>query len=146
VRLRYGARLARKLGLPLLVTGGKPYGGRLAEGRTMAAALEDDFKTPARWIEEESNTTAENAARAFSILRPEGRTRIALVTSAWHMRRAELAFAKAGFDVVPAPTGYASRGEPRFLDWVPSASGLYATRTALWELLGVLWYRLTGRA
>jgi uncharacterized SAM-binding protein YcdF (DUF218 family) len=146
VRLRYGARLARKLGLPLLVAGGKPYGGRLSEGRTMAAALEEDFKTPARWMEEESTTTAENAAHAFAILRPEERTRIALVTSAWHMRRAKLAFAKAGFDVVPAPTGYASRGELRLLDWIPSAAGLYATRTALWELLGMAWYRLTGAA
>jgi uncharacterized SAM-binding protein YcdF (DUF218 family) len=110
----------------------------------MAAALEEDFRTPARWIEEQSNTTAENAARAFAILRPEGRVRIALVTSAWHMRRAELAFRKAGFDVVPAPTGYSSRAEARFLDWIPSASGLYATRTALWEWLGMAWYRLTG--
>src|SRR5262249_12371047 len=94
-RLRYGAHLSRKLRLPLLVAGGKPYGGHLSEGRTMAAALEEDFRTPARWIEEESSTTAENAAHAFAILSPEGRTRIALVTSAWHMRRAELAFRKA---------------------------------------------------
>lgn len=146
VRLRYGAHLARKLDLPLLVAGGKPYGGRLSEGRTMAAALEEDFKTPARWVEERSSTTAENAENAYALLKPEGRTRIALVTSAWHMRRARLAFAKAGFDVVPAPTGYASRGETRLLDWIPSASGLYATRTALWEWLGIAWYRLTGAA
>jgi uncharacterized SAM-binding protein YcdF (DUF218 family) len=144
VRLRYGARLARRLDLPLLVAGGKPYGGARSEGRAMAAALAEDFKTPARWIEEQSSTTAENAARSFAILRPEGRIRIALVTSAWHMRRAQLVFAKAGFDVVAAPTGYASRGEARALDWIPSASGLYATRTALWEWLGIAWYRLNG--
>lgn len=146
VRLRYAARLARRLDLPILVTGGMPYGGRQSEGRAMARALETDFKTPARWVEEQSTTTAENAVRALALLRPEGRTRIALVTSAWHMRRAQLAFAKAGFDVVPAPTGYASRGESRALDWIPSASGLYTTRTALWEWLGIAWYRLTGAA
>jgi uncharacterized SAM-binding protein YcdF (DUF218 family) len=147
VRLRYGARLSRKLGLPLLVAGGKPYGGAQSEGRSMAQALETDFRTPARWIEERSSRTAENATEAYALLKPEGRTRIALVTSAWHMKRSRLAFAKAGFDVVPAPTGYASRGEARrLLDWIPSAEGLYATRTALWEWLGIAWYRLTGAA
>ena len=146
VRLRYAARLARRLNLPILVTGGMPYGGGQSEGRAMAEVLETDFRTPARWIEEQSARTAENASRAFAMLRPEGRTRIALVTSAWHMRRAERAFAKAGFEVVPAPTGYMSRGETQILDWIPSSGGLSATRAALWELLGMAWYRLLGLA
>jgi uncharacterized SAM-binding protein YcdF (DUF218 family) len=143
-RVRYGARLARKTGLPLLVAGGKPYGGRLSEGDTMARALGEDFGTPARWIEGESRTTAENAARAFAILQPEARTRVLLVTSASHMRRAELTFRKAGFDVVAVPTAFASRGETHLVDWLPSAGGLGATRTALWEIFGVVWYRLRG--
>jgi uncharacterized SAM-binding protein YcdF (DUF218 family) len=145
-RVRYGARLARKTGLPLLVAGGKPYGGVLSEGQTMADALEEDFRVPARWIEGASNTTAENATRAFAVLQPEARTRIVLVTSASHMRRAELTFRKAGFEVTAAPTAYASRGETYVVDWLPSVSGLAATRTALWEMLGTLWYRLTGAA
>jgi uncharacterized SAM-binding protein YcdF (DUF218 family) len=144
VRLRYGARLARKTGLPLLVAGGKPYGGKLSEGDTMARVLQEDFGTPARWIEGESNTTAENATRAFAMLRPESRTRIVLVTSASHMRRAQLTFGKAGFDVIAAPTGFASRGERHLVDWLPSAGGLGATRAALWEIAGIAWYRLKG--
>jgi uncharacterized SAM-binding protein YcdF (DUF218 family) len=145
-RLRYGARLARKTGLPLLVAGGKPYGGTLSEGETMADALEDGFNVPARWIEGTSNTTAENAMRAFAILQPEGRTRVILVTSASHMRRAELTFRKAGFEVFAAPTAYASRGETHPVDWLPTAHGLAATRTALWEIVGIAWYRLRGLA
>ena len=145
-RLRYGARLARKTGLPLLVTGGKPYGGTLSEADTMARALGEDFHTTARWIEGASNTTAENAARAFGILQPESRTRIILVTSASHMRRAELTFRKTGFDVVAAPTAFTSRGELHLIDWVPSTTGLAATRAALWEILGIVWYRLRGVA
>jgi uncharacterized SAM-binding protein YcdF (DUF218 family) len=146
VRLRYAARLARRLDLPILVTGGMPYGGKQSEGRAMARALETDFRTPARWIEEQSSTTAENASRGYALLGAEGRTRIALVTSAWHMRRAELAFSRAGFEVVPAPTGYASRQATSALDWIPSSGGLSATRAALWELLGIAWYRLRGTA
>ncbi len=146
VRLRYAARLARRLDLPILVTGGMPYGGKQSEGRAMAQVLEADFRTPARWIEEQSSTTSENASGAYAILRPEGRTRIALVTSAWHMQRSVLAFTKAGFEVVPAPTGYISREETGILDWIPRSEGLSATRAALWELLGVAWYRLRGTA
>ena len=146
VRLRYGARLARETGLPLLAAGGKPYGGILSEADTMAHAAAEDFRTPVRWVEGDSNTTAENAARSFAILSPEKRTRIVLVTSALHMRRAEAAFRKAGFDVIAAPTSYASRGETHLVDWVPGSGGLSATRAALWELIGIAWYRFRGAA
>jgi uncharacterized SAM-binding protein YcdF (DUF218 family) len=143
-RLRYAARLARATGLPILVTGGKPYGGSLSEGEAMARVLKQDFNTPATWIEDKSNTTAENAALSFAILQPAGRTRIALVTSAWHMPRARYAFSRAGFDVIAAPTAYTSRRKPKPMDWLPSAEGLYATRVALWEILGMAWYELRG--
>jgi uncharacterized SAM-binding protein YcdF (DUF218 family) len=143
-RLRYAARLARSSGLPILVTGGKPYGGTLSEGEAMARALKQDFNTPATWIEDRSNTTSENATLSFAILQPTGRTRIALITSAWHMPRARLAFRTAGFDVIAAPTSYYSRHDAKVTDWLPSAEGLYATRVALWELIGVVWYKLRG--
>jgi uncharacterized SAM-binding protein YcdF (DUF218 family) len=143
-RLRYAARLARTTGLPILVSGGRPYGGSLPEGEVMARVLQRDFNTPVKWIEDRSTTTAENATQSFAILQPAGHTRIALVTSAWHMPRAERAFRKAGFDLIPAPTAYTSRREPKFTDWLPSAEGLYATRVGLWEMLGIVWYRLRG--
>lgn len=145
-RVRYAARLARTTGVPILVSGGKPYGGGLPEGEVMARVLQQDFNTPAKWIEDRSTTTAENASQSFAILQGAGHTRIALVTSAWHMPRAERTFRKAGFDVIPAPTAYTSRRESNFTDWLPSAEGLYATRVALWELLGMMWYQLKGAA
>ena len=144
-RLRYAARLSRATGLPILVTGGKPYGGGLSEGEAMALVLKQDFNAPATWIEDQSTTTAENATHSFAILKPAARTSIALVTSAWHMPRAQLAFRNAGFDVVAAPTAYTSRRESKLTDWIPSAEGLYATRVALWEFLGLGWYKLRGK-
>jgi uncharacterized SAM-binding protein YcdF (DUF218 family) len=145
-RLRYAARLARASGIPVLVTGGNPHGGNLSEGEAMARILRQDFQVLARWIEDRSATTAENASHSFEILRPQGRTRIVLVTSAGHMPRAQRAFSKAGFAVIPAPTGYLPRRDLTITAWLPSADGLYATRTALRELLGIAWYRLTGAA
>lgn len=141
-RLRYGAHLARETGLPILVTAGNPY-GRVPEAEVMAGVLKTDYGLEARWVEKASVTTAENAARSFTLLAPEHKTRIALVTTAWHMPRAKRAFEAAGFAVVPAATGYMPRDEPvRPLDLLPTIGGLIETRIALWEHLGSLWYAL----
>ncbi len=145
-RLRYAARLARTSGIPILVAGGNPRGGKLSEGEAMARILQQDLNVPARWMEGRSATTAENASRSFEILRPEGRSRIVLVTTASHMPRARQAFSRAGFEVVAAPTSYLPRRQWVAADWLPTAEGLYATRTALRELLGIAWYRFKGAA
>lgn len=135
-RLRYAAMLSRKSGLPVLVSGGRLYGAR-AEADAMAEALAE-MGIQAQWREADSMTTAENAARSRALLGE--RKRIALVTSAWHMRRAERAFRAAGFDVISAPTSYVTRASYRPIDFLPSTSGMAQTRLGLWELIGMLWY------
>lgn len=137
--LRYAARLARETRLPSLLSGGNPY-GEFPEAEAMARTMKADFGVEARWIEKSSATTAENAARTFAMLAQARITRIALVTTAWHMPRARRAFAAAGFDVVPAPTSYVSRSSVRPIDLLPSVYGLAQTRIAMWELLGSAWY------
>ena len=137
-RLRYAATLSRKSGLPVLVSGGRPYGSR-PEADAMAEVL-SEMGIQAKWKEAGSTTTAENAARSFAIL---GSRRIALVTSAWHMRRAQRAFAKAGFEVIAAPTSYVTRASYRAVDFLPSTSGMAQTRLGLWELMGMLWYSVS---
>ena len=59
-RVRYGARVARLTGLPVLVSGGSVLGGE-PEAKLMAASLEHEFGVPVRWIEARSRTTHENA-------------------------------------------------------------------------------------
>src|SRR5206468_2400197 len=49
-RVRYGARVARLTGLPILVTGGSVHGGQ-TEARLMQDALEHEFDVPVRWSE-----------------------------------------------------------------------------------------------
>ncbi len=136
-RLRYAARLHRDTGLPLLVTGGAALGG-VPEGRSMKEALERDFGVKVRWVEDKSVDTRENALHSAHLLEPAGVKRVLLVTHAWHMRRAQEAFAAAKLDVIAAPTGYETTGPFTVQDALPGPGGLWAGRIVLHELLGRL--------
>jgi uncharacterized SAM-binding protein YcdF (DUF218 family) len=141
-RLRYGAQLARETGLPVLLSGGNPERARLAEARLMQPVLEREFGVRARWVEDRSDTTAENARFSAALLAAAGITRVLLVTDAYHMPRARRAFAVAGLTPIPAATGYI--GEPAFRvqHLVPNAEALRLSNLALREWTAGLWYRL----
>lgn len=143
-RLRYGARLARDTGLPILVSGGAPSGDA-PEADLMQAALEIDFNMPVRWVERASLDTRQNAQLSAVPLNAAGVKRIVLVTHAIHMPRASAEFAAQGFDVVAAPTGWL--GNPERIEFdlglLPSASSAYSGWLAAHEWLGQLAYQLT---
>lgn len=141
VRLRYAAHLHRALGKPILVSGGAPLGNSTSEAEQMKRALERDFGVPVQWSEPGSNNTLENARLSRRLLGAAIR-RIYLVTHAWHMPRAQLAFERAGFDVIPAPTEYSTRFEVNALDFLPSAGALSGSRTFFHEVIGIGWYHL----
>lgn len=146
-RLRYGARLHRTSGLPLLVTGGSVFGEDVAEAELMRQVLQEDFHVPVAWVEPRSRTTYENAAYTRATLAPTGVRRIVLVTQAYHMPRAVWAFQHVGMEVIPAPTGYTrSYSSVKVFGLLPSLRGLSLSSRAAHEWLGFLWYRLTRRA
>ena len=142
VRLRYAARLHRASGKPLLVTGGDPREFGVAEAALMEQTLNDDFGVPVEWTENLSRTTLENAQLSRKILEPEGIRSIYLVTQAWHMPRARLAFEHSGFSVVPAATDYATSPPLTVLDFVPDARALRDSSRFFREILGIAWYQL----
>jgi uncharacterized SAM-binding protein YcdF (DUF218 family) len=135
-RLRYGARLARESRLPLLVTGGAPFGGR-AEADSMRETLERDFGVKVRWIESSSRDTIENAGLSAPMLKAAGITRIALVSHGWHLPRAIPLFEKQGLEVTPAPTAFSTGSPSTVEDLLPG--GLVTSRLALREYLGRLY-------
>ena len=141
-RLRYAARLYRETGKPILVTGGAPLGNNLSEAEQMKQVLEREFNVPVRWTEGASENTAENARLSMQLLRQDGIRRIYLVTHAWHMPRAVLAFQTVGFQVIPAPTAYTTRYQTDLLSFVPNADALNKSREFMHEFIGMLWYRL----
>jgi uncharacterized SAM-binding protein YcdF (DUF218 family) len=141
-RLRYAVRLHRATGLPLLVTGGAPFGEAVSEAELMQQALTHDFGVRAQWLETKSRNTQENAAYSRPILESAGIRKVFVVTHAWHMPRSRWSFAGAGIDAVPAPMGFTMAGETTtLLDFVPSAGALLRSSRALQEHLGLLWYR-----
>ena len=89
--------------------------------------------------------TAEEAVAIARLL--PGRPRILLVTSAFHMRRAQRLFERQGLLVQPFPVDFQARGrwagalwrDPS--QWLPSARALDDSSRALRELLGRLVYR-----
>lgn len=136
-RLRYAALLQRQSGLPILVTGGSPEGGR-PEAALMQEALERDFHVPVRWVEGASLDTADNARLSAAMLKAAGVERVALVSQAWHLPRAQRQFELQGLTVMPAPTGFRTRPRVSAWYWWPSAEALYASQIALREWLGRL--------
>ena len=145
LRLRYGALLAKRFDLPLLVTGGRPKDATRTEAAVMAEILEREFTVKVRWQEGESRNTAENASKSAAILRDAGVRRIVLVTQAFHMPRAVRLFRAAGLEVVPAPTQFKTAANSPLgpLDLLPQSNALRNSYFALHEWLGIAWLALT---
>ncbi|WP_293760024.1 YdcF family protein [uncultured Aquitalea sp.] len=138
-RLRYAAHLARRTGLPLLVSGGAPIGGE-AEARVMARTLAEDYGIKARWVEDQSATTLENARFSSRLLAADGIGRIALVSQGWHLRRAEPFFEQTGLTVLPAPTGFVRYDGEGLLWYIPQGRAMQECHSALREWVGILFY------
>ena len=129
-RLTYGAYLARRTGLPVLVT------GTARESEAMRASLGRDFGIEPRWVEGHSRDTFENAAFSAPLLRAAGVTRILLVTNAVHAHRAAAEFSATGLTVVAAPTGLWTPVAASPARYLPQAEALRRSTQALYELLG----------
>ena len=137
-RLRYGAALARRTGKPLAFSGGVGWAssnsGIPPEAQVARLAVQD-LGVTLRWAESSSRDTAENAQEMRHVLK--GVQRVALVTDTWHMPRAALQFERAGFTVIPAPTGFPAAQTRPLLGWLPSTEGLTLSRQVLREVLAL---------
>ncbi len=142
-RIRYGAFLHHRTGLPVLLSGGSVRGDEkrsLAE--TMAYDLAEGFGVKARWLESNSRTTAENASYSYQLLSAEKKTSIVLVTSSLHMMRARWSFERVGFKVLPAPTEFIQQKEVILNSFLPKAHSLQKSTQAIHEWLGFWTYQL----
>ena len=134
-RARYGAYLAKKTGLPVLVTGGVMTRG-MSEAALMRNTLQQEYAVPVRWMESKSRNTLQNARFTAATLLPQGIQRVVVVTHAFDVRRARMAFESAGLQVIPAPTGMGFNRQRRLTlrDFVPAPSAFQSSYYACYEL------------
>lgn len=144
-RVRMAAKLARHTGLPILTSGGQPDATdshHQPEAAIMASVLRKEYALDVRWVENQSNTTQENALYSFGILNKESINQIYLVTHYWHMPRAQRIFEQQGFQVTAIPHGFFEMDHYTPLDFYPSSHGIATARQVWHELLGSMWYRI----
>jgi uncharacterized SAM-binding protein YcdF (DUF218 family) len=141
-RLAGAAIIVREKKLPVLITGGKVGTGQPAVADLMADLFKSAFDLPVEWRETRADNTCENARYSAEILRKAGINSALVVTHAWHMPRAILAFQQAGFPIVPAPL-HADTHEIRAVsDLLPHTSAWVRSFYALHEWVGLIAYRM----
>lgn len=145
-RLRAGAVLHRRTGLPILVTGGSFGPGAPSVAALMARSLADDFGLEARWVEAWARDTRENAVLSAALLRAAEIERVLVVTHAWHMRRSLAAFARTGLTALPAPVRMEYVPDAQLRHFIPRTDHLNDSWLALREWAGILVYRLRDGA
>ncbi|MBZ5629387.1 MAG: YdcF family protein [Acidobacteriia bacterium] len=96
------------------------------------------------WVESQSRSTHENAVHSARVLRSKGIEKIVLVTDAYHMRRAEKSFRKAGLQVIPAACAHRAFHIITLDRLLPGWEAIAWNEDSLHEIVGLLWYRLRG--
>ena len=97
-------------------------------------------------LESRSRNTFENALYTRNLVDPPAGARWLLVTSAYHLPRAVGCFRRVGFDVVPYPVDFRTRGEEdTFRPFNRASEGLRRVDLAMREWTGLFVYWLTGR-
>jgi uncharacterized SAM-binding protein YcdF (DUF218 family) len=90
-------------------------------------------------LDGKARNTRENAINAKALLeKAHLKPPYLLVTSAFHMRRANLIFVKAGLNVVPYPCGYEAKGSILPADFIPGTEALGQWNVYMKEMVGYL--------
>ena len=129
----------------VIFTRGKmPWSASIPEGEVLKEAAMD-FGIPSEKILLTTivSNTAEEAKAVKSIMQSEGIESILLITSSFHMARAELLFRQQNIELETFPVDFKALGKRiSWLDFFPSASGLNQTSTGIREYIGRAYYSL----
>ncbi len=149
LRLLAGVELARRFPNAKLVFSGTT-GSTARQRDAEVAATEHAFVAmgiaPGRVLyERESRDTGENLVNTMALVRPKPGETWVLVTSAVHLPRAMAIARRLKWTMVPWASDYISTGASSYYLGFPS-DGLVDIDDALHEWVGMVVYRLTGRA
>lgn len=97
-------------------------------------------------FETRARNTDENVRYSYELASPTRTETWVLITSAYHMPRALGVFRKKGWQVIPYPVDYRTDPQASFFTQFSVSHNLRLATMAWHEWLGLLIYRLTGRA
>ena len=128
----------------LMLTGGKlPWSIGMPEGEYLRDVA-IDLGVPKKDIlltENVENTDQE--AKTIKKLLLLDNPKIILVTSAFHMPRAQLVFEAAGINVIPFPVDFRNETQKiTFMNFLPAANSFAATSFFVREMIGRVYYNL----
>ena len=132
----------------LIFTGSKfPWDlGLEAEGHVLKRyAQRMNIPADKIWVTADVQNTEQEAREVGKLLNAPngGRKKIILVTSAFHMKRAEILFAKAGVEIFAYPVDFkSSQTALTPMSFLPNVSALATTDAAIRESLGIVFYKL----
>ncbi len=129
----------------VIVSGGELGPGLLTEGAYLARELERlGIEKERIHVEAKSRNTRENASFSKPLLEALGAQRVLLVTSAFHMPRAQGCFRAVDLETDVLPVDFRIREPSMDPQLAPRAEYLGGTARALREWLGRLVYRVMG--
>jgi uncharacterized SAM-binding protein YcdF (DUF218 family) len=144
-RIFAGINLFKEKKAPkLILTRGKlPWSVGIPEGEYLKeiAIINGISENNILLTENVENTDQE--AKAIKKLLSEDKHKVLLVTSAFHMPRAQIVFEAAGINVVPFPVDF-QKGLSKitFMSFMPSANALSGTSFFVREMIGRIYYNL----
>lgn len=125
----------------LLLSGGS--GEPLTEAEVMREmAIQFGFPAKRIIMDQLSQTTYQSAANLARFVPPNSATKVYLVTSAYHMPRAFLAFRASRPDICAWPVDFSRHDRPYLLRFLPSARAMERINRALHEYVGIVFYEL----
>lgn len=144
-RITEGVRLLRALPEARLIVSGQGAPGEPSHAQILAQCAESLGVAPDRILRLDSARDTEEETLALREI--AGEARFALVTSAWHMRRAAALMRHAGLHPVPCPTDYKARPSlhPPLADYTWDLESLGRSTWAIYERIGYLWAALRGK-
>ena len=105
-------------------------------------AISNGISSEKIFVTKDVENTADEALAVKELIRPS--TRILLVTSAYHMLRAQRLLENQGFIVISYKVDFKTAGESEitFMDFLPSAGNLEMTENGIREIIGRLYYSI----
>ncbi|MDP2807220.1 MAG: ElyC/SanA/YdcF family protein, partial [bacterium] len=145
IRTIEGIRIWRQMkGSKLIFSGGAVFNTQ-SEAYGMSGLARQLGVIDSGMILEDKSLDTDDQARLIKEM-VKGDT-IVLVTSAAHMLRSVSLFKKQGVALIPAPTHYLIKDEPKFKPsrLFPNSGNIMAAETLFHEYLGLAWSKMKGK-